>query len=200
MPSRRSAPLRLDPASYRRVPWKNGGGITVDIAGEFPTEPEAASWSDMTWRLGRTRIERPAPFSDLAGLDRILAVIEGRGLRLKPTDAPVIDVREPLRPVRFPGEWEIVSDLEAGPVGVLNLMANRARAEIDLTFTDGGGCISVDADTVVIYAPFGPAEVILDGEAFALPANGALQVDEASSLQAAVQSGIVAVATIVMKR
>jgi len=24
----------LDPASYRRTPWKNGGGVTIDIAEE----------------------------------------------------------------------------------------------------------------------------------------------------------------------
>ncbi len=192
--------LRLDPASYRRVPWKNGGGVTVDIAGVFPTESEAASWSGMTWRLGRTRIERPGPFSDLSGFDRILTVIEGRGLRLKPAGEPVIDVREPLRPVRFPGEWAIESELEAGPVGVLNLMGNRARAEIDLTIVPGAGSVSVAADTAVVYAPLGPAEVVLNGEAFALPADGALQADGVSSLQVEVRSGSVAVATIKLKR
>ena len=192
--------LRLDPASYRRVLWKNGRGITVDITGVFPMESEAASWSGMTWRLGRTRIERPGPFSDLSGIDRILAVIEGRGLRLKPTGAPAIDVREPMRPVRFPGEWVINSELQAGPVGVLNLMADRARADIDLTFMAGAGSMSVHADTVVIYAPVGSAEVVLNGEAFSLPADGALRIDGMSSMLVDVRSGDVAVATIVMKR
>jgi len=192
--------LRIDPASYRHVPWKNGGGITVDITGVFPTESEAASWSSMTWRLGRTRIERPGPFSDLSGIDRILAVIEGRGLRLKPAGAPAIDVREPMRPVRFPGEWVIDSELQAGPVGVLNLMADRARADIDLTFMAGAGSMSVHADTVVIYAPVGSAEVALNGEAFSLPADGALRIDGMSSMLVDVRSGDVAVATIVMKR
>ncbi len=192
--------LRLDPASYRRVPWKNGRGITVDITGVFPMESEAASWSGMTWRLGRTRIERPGPFSDLSGIDRILAVIEGCGLRLKPTGAPAIDVREPMRPVRFPGEWVIDSELQAGPVGVLNLMADRARADIDLTFMAGAGSMSVHADTVVIYAPVGSAEVVLNGEAFSLPADGALRIDGMSSMLVDVRSGDVAVATIVMKR
>ena len=35
----------LDPAGYRRTPWKNGGGVTVDIA-----EHKDA------WRFGRTPI------------------------------------------------------------------------------------------------------------------------------------------------
>jgi uncharacterized protein len=43
----------LDPAGYRRTPWKNGGGVTVDIA-----EHEDA------WRFGRTPITTAGPFSD----------------------------------------------------------------------------------------------------------------------------------------
>ncbi|HEX2553027.1 MAG TPA: HutD family protein [Microvirga sp.] len=200
MPNSRIAVRHLDPASYRRVPWKNGGGITVDIAGVFPTESEAASWAGMTWRLGRTRIERPAPFSDLSGLDRILAVIEGRGLRLRPAGEPVIDAREPMRPVRFPGEWAIESELEAGPVGVLNLMGNRARAAIDLVFLSGPDIRTISADTAVLYAPTGPAEVVLNGEAFTLPPDGALQADGVSSMRVETRSGQVALATVVMKR
>ena len=26
---------RLDPKTYRRTPWKNGGGVTVDIADAY---------------------------------------------------------------------------------------------------------------------------------------------------------------------
>jgi hypothetical protein len=105
-----------------------------------------------------------------------------------------------MRPVRFPGEWAIESELEAGPVGVLNLMGDRARAAIDLTFVEDGGSASPHADTVVVHASFGPAEILLNGEAFALPADGAVQVDGVPSLHVAVRSGPVAVATIVMKR
>jgi hypothetical protein len=43
----------LDPAGYRRTPWKNGGGVTVDIAEQ-----------DDVWRFGRTPITAPGPFSD----------------------------------------------------------------------------------------------------------------------------------------
>jgi hypothetical protein len=79
-------------------------------------------------------------------------------------------------------------------------MADRARADIDLTFMAGAGSMSVHADTVVIYAPVGSAEVVLNGEAFSLPADGALRIDGMSSMLVDVRSGDVAVATIVMKR
>ena len=189
----------LDPSSYRHVPWKNGGGVTIDIAGAFRTEAEPGSWSGTIWRLGRTRIERAGPFSDLAGFDRILAVIDGRGLRLRPKQAPALDVRDPMRPVRFPGDWAVDSELEAGPVGVLNLIADRARVAIDLVFARSPAALAVEADTVVIYAPDGPAGIVLDGEIVRLASDGAVRIEGRSSLAIEVVSGYVAVATISIK-
>jgi hypothetical protein len=162
----------LDPSSYRPSPWKNGGGVTLDITGEFCAGAEWGSWSRTIWRLGRTCIERAGPFSNLSGFDRILSVIDGHGLLLKPQHAPVLDVRAPMRPVRFPGEW---------------------------VFASGPAVVAVRADTIVVYAPDGPAEVVLDGETLKLPPDGALRADLPLSIPLEIQSGHVAVASINMK-
>jgi environmental stress-induced protein Ves len=61
MTDRTKSWIRLGPADYRRTPWKNGGGVTIDIAGAFAPGAEPGGWSGMIWRLGRTRIEHP-PF------------------------------------------------------------------------------------------------------------------------------------------
>ena len=114
---------RLDSARYRRTPWKNGGGVTVDIAGASVPGVAPGAWEGVIWRFGQTRIERPGPFSDLSGFDRLLAVVEGQGLVLHPAGAPALDVRARFHPVRFPGEWRIESELEDGPVAVVNLIA-----------------------------------------------------------------------------
>ncbi len=56
--------IRLDPAQYRHTPWKNGGGVTVDIADAYADGAEPGSWSGMLWRLGRTQIvTRAGPLS-----------------------------------------------------------------------------------------------------------------------------------------
>ena len=130
--------VRLDPKAYRRTPWKNGGGVTVDVADDYAPGAAPGSWSGMLWRLGHTRILAPAPFSDLAGFDRILTVIGGRGLVLQIEGGAALDVREPFRPVRFRGEDRIVSRLEAGPVTVLNLLADRTKYAIDVLILSGG--------------------------------------------------------------
>jgi environmental stress-induced protein Ves len=184
--------LRLDPKIYRRTPWKNGGGVTVDIADEYEGGAAPGSWSGMLWRFGHTRIVTPGPFSDLSGMDRILTVIGGRGLWLDIEGGASLDAREPFRPVRFRGEDRIVSRLEAGPVAVLNLLADRAKYAIDVLILPGGAT-PLDADINVVYALDDSAVTV--GESFSIRADEALRGDGAGDTLA-VQSGRVALAKI----
>lgn len=186
--------VRLGPADYRRTPWKNGGGVTVDIADAFEPGAEPDGWSGMIWRFGRTRIEHPGPFSDLAGYDRILSVIDGRGLLLSSPDAETLDVREPFCPVRFPGERRIESVLEAGGVGVLNLMTARRRVTGDLAFFVAPASTTLGPGIVVLYAPAGETSCRIADQAVTLDGNHALRIETDEPLHLAHRSGLVAVA------
>ena len=119
----------IDPAAFRHTPWKNGGGVTTDIAESMLPGFAPGSWEGMVWRFGRTAIVTPAPFSDLSGFDRLQVLVSGSGLVLETPDGE-IDVRQPFKPVRFAGETPIVSRLEAGPVEVVNLIGDRV-ARVD---------------------------------------------------------------------
>jgi environmental stress-induced protein Ves len=180
---------RIDPKSYRHTPWKNGGGVTVDIADAYEPGATPGSWSGMLWRLGRTRIVTPGPFSDLSGFDRILTVIGGRGLTLRIEGGETLDVREPFRPVRFRGEDKIISGLEAGPVAVLNLIADREH-EIDVAILRGGETRALSAAINMVYA----IEDSVVGE-HTLRADEALRIDGAGG-ELSVTSGCVALAMI----
>ena len=188
-----NAVVRLDPKAYRRTPWKNGGGVTVDVADDYAAGAAPGSWSGMLWRLGHTRILAPGPFSDLAGFDRILTVIGGRGLVLQIEGGTALDVREPFRPVRFRGEDRIVSRLEAGPVTVLNLMADRTKYAIDVLILSGGDERPLDATINVVYA-LEDSAVTIDGSQ-PLASGEALRIDGAGRTLA-LQSGRVALAKI----
>jgi environmental stress-induced protein Ves len=152
---------RLDPAQYRRTPWKNGGGTTIDIAGQ-----------DDVWRFGRTPITAPGPFSDYTGFDRLQVLVAGRGLVLETPDGE-IDVRVPFKPVRFKGETPIKSRLEAGPVEVANLIGKRSDVAIDLVVLAAGRSIPLVNGTHLAYAATGAAQV--DGHD--LPADHCLRID-----------------------
>ena len=186
------AVTRLDPKAYRRTPWKNRGGVTVDIDDAYRTGTKPGDWDGVLWRLGRTEIVAPGPFSDLTGYDRILTVIGGRGLVLDVAGGPALDVREPFRPVRFRGEDRIMSRLEAGPVAVLNLIADRTHV-IDVGTLAEGDTRPLGALINIVYAPRASA-VTIDGTPFSLADDEALRVDGTAAL--AITQGRVAVARI----
>lgn len=154
----------LDPARYRRLPWKNGAGVSIDIA-----------WDGDTWRFGRTPIPVPGPFSDYTGNERLQVLVAGRGLVLATPDGE-IDVRQPFRPVRFAGETPIVSRLEAGPVEVVNLIGVRDRVRLDLVVLRAGERRLLGAGRHIAYCAAGPATVRLGDELHDLPADGGLDI------------------------
>jgi environmental stress-induced protein Ves len=175
----------LDPAGYRRTPWKNGGGVTVDIA-----EHEDA------WRFGRTPITAPGPFSDYSGFDRAQVLVAGSGLVLQTPDGE-IDVRTPFKPVRFTGETRIVSRLESGPVEVVNLIGNRAKVRIDLQVLHAGAAMGRSAGTHIIYAVRGPAALAIDGAAHRLAADHALHLSVASPTMVACTGGVLLLGSVI---
>jgi environmental stress-induced protein Ves len=190
----------LDPATFRRTPWKNGGGITIDIADEYRPGADPGGWDGMVWRFGRTRIEVPAPFSDLSGLDRILMVVGGRGLLLRRAQGGVVDAREPFQPVRFPGEWDIRSELQHGPVEVLNLMADRSAVAIDLRVVEAGSPLEVEPTELVLYAPSGVARLRVNGHILDLPPGGAARGRTKAAIRLELEAGRVAVALIAARK
>ena len=166
----------LAPSDYTRSPWKNGGGVTIDITDERLPGSVQGSWQGVVWRLGRTTIKASAPFSDLSGFDRCQVVIAGSGLVLD-TPAGEIDLRQPFIPVHYAGEAPISSRLENGPVEVVNLIADRTLAAIRLDVLRPGATIDLPDDTCVIYAPASAAVLRLGTQHHALEADHAIKLE-----------------------
>lgn len=190
---------RLDPAAYRRTPWKNGAGMTIDVADAYRPGFAAGGWDGMLWRFGRTRIEHPGPFSDLSGFERIIAVIEGSGLILHARGHADLDVRAPLKPARFAGEWSIVSELTAGPVGVVNLIADRSAFDIDMDFVAAHGSMAVGAGRAIVLA-LAPSRLSIGGQELVLECDAALSLQAAVGWRLSLAGGLLVVAQIRAKR
>lgn len=169
----------IDPAGYRRTPWKNGGGMTVDIAEE-----------DGVWRFGRTPITAPGPFSDYTGFDRVQVLVAGRGLVLQTPDGE-IDVRRKLMPVRFGGETKIESRLEAGQVEVVNLIARREAASIDLVVLQAGQTAKPGKGIHFAYCPAEAATVEVDGTRHDVKGDHCLRLDTDRPTMLAVKDGTI---------
>ena len=114
---------RLTPADARRVRWKNGRGVTEEIA----VSPRGARFEhgDFDWRVSRARVAEDGPFSAFPGFERILVVTSGAGLVLSHgDDAPRARLRG-LEPYRFSGDWTTRGELVAGGVADFNVVFRR---------------------------------------------------------------------------
>jgi uncharacterized protein len=160
-----AAVTRLGPEGHVRVPWKNGGGESLTIAGERLPGAAPGDWSGVIWQLSRTPILTPGPFSDLPGFERLQVVVKGDGLMLD-TPAGAIDLRKPLSVARYDGGTPIVSRLLNGPVEVVNLIARRTMAMIDLRVLGAGERLASGAGLHVAYAPMEAATLDIDGSTF----------------------------------
>ena len=103
-------------------PWKNGGGITWEIAAEGSQPP--------AWRLSVALIDRSGAFSDYAGYDRTIVSIDGG-----PVELTVDGARVPLRhgePFAFRGEASVTGELLGEAARDLNVMTRRGRFNHDV--------------------------------------------------------------------
>ncbi len=107
------------------VPWKNGQGITRELA----KEPKGESF---VWRLSIADVTGDGPFSHFDGMRRILTVVDGDGMELI---GATFSLQADLgTPVEFDGALEITSRLKGGPLRDLNLIFNPQLCS---------GCVSV---------------------------------------------------------
>lgn len=96
------------------TPWRNGAGRKADIAvGEG-------------WLVGIAFLDRNAPFSDYAGHDRTITLLDGAGFELDIAGHGVLRVERPHVPHHFDGGAPTACRLLAGPCRVLNAMTARA--------------------------------------------------------------------------
>ena len=63
------------------MPWKNGGGITREIA------KRVDSRGNMVWRASRATISQDGDFSLFPGVERHLLLLKGEGFRLEFIDS-----------------------------------------------------------------------------------------------------------------
>lgn len=113
--------LRAD--RYRRMPWKNGGGETAEIA-IFPAQ---ASIDDFDWRISMAMVASAGGFSSFSGVDRTLCILSDAPLHLAIGGADPVLVTRQSAPLAFAADTPVTATLAEGPVTDLNVMTRRGR-------------------------------------------------------------------------
>lgn len=169
----------LDPATFRTVPWKNGGGTATDIAVKLGADGEP------DWRVGTAAIDRDGPFSDYAGVTRTFTIIHGAGVILDfpgegarpvPRDAPTVFAGAPAPYCRL---------VDGVPATAFNLLTREGAASGAVSILPGGDRHAIAAATVlVLFAVAGDWRVTgMTGDTI-LPAGAALVSEEALAVTA----------------
>ncbi|MDP3847831.1 MAG: HutD family protein [Pseudomonas sp.] len=171
----------IDRATARQMPWKNGAGLTIELA----IAPADADLSNFQWRISSAQVADSGEFSRFAGIDRSLALLAGAGLRLQGAQtAPLlVTVQAPV--AVFTGEQAISAELLAGPITDLNIMTRRAdwTHSLQQLHLLGRQRLNNTADALFIYCHSGgPLNCQLaDGQQQALsPGQGLLLEDQAN--------------------
>jgi environmental stress-induced protein Ves len=128
-------PLRhvraLPVSGLQCTPWKNGGGVTRQVA----AYPAGSGLDDFVWRISIADVKQDGPFSQFPGVERMIALLEGAGMRLVFSDQDkeqVVALMTRFKPFRFAGESTVRCELAHGPTVDLNLMVRRAKAAGDV--------------------------------------------------------------------
>lgn len=105
-------------AELRSEPWRNGGGVTRELA----SHPKAASAQDgaWDWRVSIADVSKAGDFSAFPGMERVLTVIDGELLLLTVDGAE--HPLEKYRPFRFSGEAAAHGALPTGDIRDLNVI------------------------------------------------------------------------------
>jgi len=155
--------LRL--GTYPVVPWRNGAGVTREIA----CSPVGASAGEFDWRVSIADVPPSSTFSSFAGVDRVIIPLDPPAMTLT-----VDGIRHALsqhQPFAFDGEAITSCRVDGGPSRDLNVMTRRGRIGAAVVVLDDA---LVDVDSAGDRATL---VVVLSG------ARSALSPESASPLE-----------------
>lgn len=180
----------LGPADFLKMPWKNGQGVTTELAvARRPGE------DGFDWRISTATVAVPGPFSVFAGIDRSLAIVRGGTLTLNVEGRPDVTLTTRTAPYAFGGELAVSSTpaLEADgvPIDDFNVMTRRDGWQHTLTQhrLDGDAltwALPVTAGALAfLYCAHGQVHVTFhDGRTVSVCAGHALRLDEMNATEA----------------
>jgi environmental stress-induced protein Ves len=139
----------LRASDRRAVPWKNGGGLTREVA----AHPPQSDLGNFDWRVSLAEVRRGGPFSSFPGIDRHMAVISGR-LELSISGRGALSLSSDTAPLSFPGEVAVYAGPHAEPATDLNVMTRRGRFMARLTRCSVAAStqVGLEADTTLLLA------------------------------------------------
>jgi uncharacterized protein len=169
--------LRLLPETYRQMPWRNGLGVTTEVA----RRPESSESFD--WRVSVATVASDGPFSSFPGYDRVIVAIRGNGMTLCHPEPGTTVTLDLLQPYAFAGDWKTTCALRNGPILDFGVIARRSAFRPRVTIlhlSEARDCVL--SPVSLVYALEGAATLHASGERAAVDAGESLLIDQAATI------------------
>lgn len=184
----------IPPAEFKTIPWKNGKGLTTELA-----ISEGGTLGCFDWRISSAAVVEDGQFSDFSGYQRHLVLLEGEGLVLTHDQASSDTLDHFLAVAAFSGNNKTWGELLNGPIVDLNLISNTSQYQTQVKVLHYFDSIDLDPESMhFIYSPENKAFLKNHSvdEEIILPANHLLQCMD--SQQPIVQYSVSGASLIVM--
>ncbi|ENV94884.1 hypothetical protein F937_00991 [Acinetobacter calcoaceticus ANC 3680] len=161
---------------YTKMLWKNGAGFTLEIA-------RSQGEADFEWRISMADVTTSGPFSLFPDKQRIITVLDGKGIVLHVDDLPARSLK--LGDIfAFHGESQVHSELVDGAIRDLNLIYDPAKFHARFQRVDGTEAQTFlsSADLIFIFNSGSAAEVAIEEKAFLLAAHETLKIEKTTAI------------------
>lgn len=147
--------------NYKKMPWKNGQGFTLEIARSHGT-----GLSDFDWRISIADVKSAGAFSHFPNRKRIIGVLDGgTGLILNVDQKAPVTLHQ-KQFFAFDGENDVYAELLDEPIRDFNLIYNPDRYCARLQWINAQAMSSwiSDADRVIIFNATDQLELYINDE------------------------------------
>lgn len=158
----------LSPEQWQTQAWRNGGGITHQLARSDDT-------TGLRWRVSIAEVASDGPFSRFEQTDRIIMLLKGNGFCLHGAEDQPVVLDKALVPFAFAGETAIDCCLIDGPVQDFNLMIRRSVVKASLQVLSVTEPLSLTlANEALLYLASGQLQVSFKDQSYQLEAEHSL--------------------------
>ncbi|NUF21392.1 HutD family protein [Acinetobacter oleivorans] len=161
--------IRAD--QYTKMLWKNGAGFTLEIA-------RSQGDADFDWRISMADVTTSGPFSLFPNKQRIISVLDGKGMVLHVDDLPAKTLNQGDI-FAFHGESQVQSELVDGVIRDLNLIYDPAKFYARFQRVEGTEeqTFLSSADLIFIFNQGSETQINVDDQSVQLAAHETLKIE-----------------------
>ena len=181
----------IQQSTYKRMPWKNGLGDTLEI---LVNEDEHGQ----RFRISQAAVVEDGLFSDFQGLHRTLVLLNGEGMALSHQNEAAIHTETQLSTLldmaRFAGGEKTYAELTNGPIEDLNVMVRETDTLSKVEACFAPHTINLTSDVRCLLRAFYANQactITVDAtEILQLHADSFLLIEQAQQLHLSLGSGV----------